>query len=541
MARIGFCGGSYTAQSILADCQRTLNLFPEINESGDGVSAKWLSPTPGLKVLVTLDGPPRGMFEFNGRCFAAGKFNFYEILPTFAASGALVSATASVLNSGTPLANDFLPVSIAANENQLLIASGGFVYVYYLNAMADSVTGNNIPAGTFTQVPQSAFTLASGNAPVKQVLFANSYFLALIANSQSVQVSNLLDGANWIPGGSIVGGVYTGGVATQLTVSLFADNVISMAADHLYVWLFGRKQSIPYLASGDLNIFSPVTGYLLEQGSLATFATVNLDNSIFWLGLDSRGSLMAWRMNGITPMRVSNHANEFIWQNYNKATDAVGYSYQDGGHSFWVIRFPSANNGNGATWVFDAATALWHERDFLNTQTGQSLAHPSTCHAFAFGQHLVGDWNTANVYWQDLSWLDNAGVPIERLRRAPHLTLEQEWIRHDRFELQIENGVGWASTDPNHNLGGAGQPPFVGLRYSDDGGRTWSNMQWRSFGFMGQYKARAYWTRLGRARDRVYEISCSEPVPVRIIDAFVNGSPNFEPTERLVHQFRKSA
>src|ERR1700685_3758095 len=109
---------------------------------------------------------------------------------------------------------------------------------------------------------------------------------------------------------------------------------------------------------------------------------------LFWLGQDSRGAAIAWRANGYTPVRISTHATEFAWQSYSKVSDAISYSYQDQGHTFWHLFFPSANK----SWRYDAATGLWHEVAYLNG--GTSIAHLSQCYCFAFGKHLVGDWNS---------------------------------------------------------------------------------------------------------------------------------------------------
>ena len=43
----------------------------------------------------------------------------------------------------------------------------------------------------------------------------------------------------------------------------------------------------------------------------------------------------------------------------------------------------------------------------------------------------------------------------------------------------------------------------------------------------------------GRARDRVYEISTTDPVPWRIIDAYLDADPGYKPQERLAHTYGK--
>jgi hypothetical protein len=65
---------------------------------------------------------------------------------------------------------------------------------------------------------------------------------------------------------------------------------------------------------------------------------------------------------------------------------------------------------------------------------------------------------------------------------------------------------------------------MISLRWSDDNGHTWSNSYDRSFGEAGEYKTRVIWRRLGRARDRIFEISVTDPVPARITDGYAEFS-----------------
>jgi hypothetical protein len=73
-----------------------------------------------------------------------------------------------------------------------------------------------------------------------------------------------------------------------------------------------------------------------------------------------------------------------------------------------------------------------------------------------------------------------------------------------------------------------GANPQVMLRWSDDGGHTWSNEHWRSMGRIGETGRRVLWRRLGmtmKLRDRVYEISGTDPVKIAIMGAELIVSP----------------
>lgn len=97
------------------------------------------------------------------------------------------------------------------------------------------------------------------------------------------------------------------------------------------------------------------------------------------------------------------------------------------------------------------------------------------------------------------------GYPIRCLRRSPHLTSEQVRVIYDSFQLDVQPGTNAVLT----------------LRYSDDGGFTWSNDVLLTTGGPGNYSNRAIAYQLGQARDRVFEVSTTDPGPVVWIAAYL--------------------
>ncbi len=104
--------------------------------------------------------------------------------------------------------------------------------------------------------------------------------------------------------------------------------------------------------------------------------------------------------------------------------------------------------------------------------------------------------------------------PIRRLRRSPMLTDERQWLSINKFQLDVEAGTGLTS--------GQGSDPQVILQWSDDKGHTWSNEHPTSAGKKGEYRRRAMWWRLGRTRERIFQVSVSDPVRWSLLDAIVN-------------------
>jgi hypothetical protein len=128
----------------------------------------------------------------------------------------------------------------------------------------------------------------------------------------------------------------------------------------------------------------------------------------------------------------------------------------------------------------------------------------------------VGDRVSGKVYEMSLDFYDDDGDELVWRRVSPHLQDEKRLIAYSSFELDLEVGRGLAS--------GQGSDPQIFLRYSDDGGYTWSSELWRSMGKTGAYRQRAIWRQLGRARDRVFEVSGSDPVFVQLNEAYVNAT-----------------
>jgi hypothetical protein len=582
------------------DAQRAINVYPEIVESQQGRSPYALYNRPGLKTLVTLAGESSvpQLFAQNGRMFAAG-LHLWEILPNLTAvdRGAL---NPSMAGPGT--------VFMTANQNQLLILSNGLLYLMDL-------TTNVL----------TAVNMAQFNDKISKIEFIDSFFIAIQRLSQVFYTSDALNGLTWQ-------------AVNAEQVSLITDNLTSVIVSHRDLWMMGNKASIVYGNTGAaLAPFAPISGGFVEQGCTALASPVRADNSIFWMGLDGLGNLIAWRANAYTPQRVSNHAVENAWAQYPIVTDLVSYSCQFNGHIWWVLYFPTAN----ATWVYDISTNMWHEWDYLDPIVGP-IAHRSCCHAFAFNQHFVGDWQTGKIYGMSMNYLDDDGTPIRKLRRAPHVGTELQWTLHKYFQLDIEPGVGpippladvqaptficlqdangvkWnvgvtaaglltsqsGSTgtpqtvvlnDPANPAttswqlgisitglltttsvalvaGGINQYPLIAadgshvwnvmvtaagllqttpggtlsrsplafLRWSDDAGHTWSNYYPLPIGKAGEYRTRVIWRRLGRSRSRVYEVTCSDPVVFRVVDAYLEASPNYGVTERIPHQYRRGA
>ena len=510
MARVALCGGSYQSSSPNADCEYTQNLMPEAIESGVGVSAMvmYRSPGTGFFCYCSNMGSIVTGFEFGtgtkARAFVVAQdlANQYlwEIFPD-----------STPVNRGTLGAAGGAASMVANNANQLMICSSGTLWILPLTT--------NI----LTQLDTTSGNVLIG--PVQTIAFSDGFFVALIQNSQTLQVSSLLNGSatGWSP-------------LNFTVVSEYADQIIAMLVDHRQVWLWGPKQTVPYFDAGaPIFPYLPAPGGFIEQGIIAPASPVKLDNSVMWIGGDDRGYGIAWRANGYLPTRISNHALETEWQSFPTCTDAIGYSFQDRGHSIAHWLFPSG----GKAYRYDVATGLWHNATY--NQSGLPVAHLSICHFMAFGKHLVGDRQSGNVYEMSPKYLTDNGTLIQRVRRGAPVAAEQEFMHLNKFQVYLETGLG--PQPPLLDAQGNPRAPEMYYRDSRDGGHTWSDPVTLDCGQAGDFTKIAEVRRLGRARSWVPEISMTDPVDWKVIDGYLDApGADFAPhQQRLVKRVAQMA
>lgn len=83
--------------------------------------------------------------------------------------------------------------------------------------------------------------------------------------------------------------------------------------------------------------------------------------------------------------------------------------------------------------------------------------------------------------------------------------------------------------------------PEVMLRWSDDSGHTWKSQIFEDTGTAGKYAQRVRFSRLGRSRQRIYELQCSDPVAWRIVDAYLKADPDYTAQKRLPRKLAETA
>lgn len=448
MPRVPFAINSYQHDSPPVSAQRVINWYPEIQPI-DAKTRIVLLPWPGLKSFTTVGtGPIRGQIVMDGVLYTVSGTRLHS-----------VDASGTATDKGTIGTNATGLVSMAHNGTQLVIINDNDGYVF------DRVLN------TLTKIADADFQQATA------VNYLDGYHVFVQLNTDTFFIS-----ANGDP--------------TSYNALDFAsaegapDKLVNIAVNARQLLLFGEETIEPWFNSGDTFPFDRLSGAYIERGLGAKNSIVSMDNTVFWLADD----LKVYRLDGFTPTRISTHAIEQRIAAFSSPGAAEGDTLSYKGHEFYVLTFPDQG-----TFVYDAATRLWHERQTYNQSDFRGC-----CFADAYGEIVVGDRGGNALYTLDRNTFDDAGDPLVcRAIGSPYYAQGRR-ARMGQFEAIFDTGRGLTT--------GQGSDPQAMMRYSNDGGRTWSAELWRSIGKKGEYDRTVEWNRLGSFEQRVIELSVSDPI-----------------------------
>lgn len=486
MARLPLIGGSYLAKSVIANAQRCINLFPEKNQP-DALVPLTYYQRPGFRALASGPeaAPVRQVYRASngvGYCVIGQKVY-------------LISQTWELTELGTLLTPATTPVSFSDNGITIWLVDGSSTG-YQIDLTTNVFSATVDPSGIFTGADRVDYidTFMLWNVP------GTKNFGSTLSNTISFDPTYIAAKTN------------------------FPDPLVTLIVNRHEILLLGQSKTEIWYDAGNPDFpFAELPGAYTEHGCCAKYSIASQDIAVYWLGQDLQGQGIVFRQRGYECKRISNHALEFAIQKYGTISDAIGYTYQQNGHVFYVLSFPSAD----ATWAFDEATEEWSQRAWTD---GDGVLHRdrSNCAAFIYGTNVVGDWENGTLYALDPNVytdevLGTAG-PISFVRSFPHIgigigqdsrpvTADGRTLEFSLFTADIECG----NVAPGIN-GKAGE---IFLRWSDDRGHTFGQAVPQPLGAPGQYISQPRWPTLGMARDRIFELSWSSPGQVGLNGAWV--------------------
>ena len=491
----------------------------------------------GTEVIITALGTGTGgtgTYTLNTSLTVATEpFNTAASAATITASIATTTLTVTAVASGTLYVGQTIQgAGITANTVITALGTGtGGVGTYTVSA-SQTVASETMYALNFSVIPTTDGAFVGADV----VDIVDNYFIYNNPNTQQWAASGLLSP---ITAALSFASKFTG-----------PDNLVSLIADHGQVYLLGETTSEVWADAGTFPFaFQRIPGSSSQHGIAAKFSVSRVGNSFAYLSRNIRGQAQIVMMNGYFPERISTHAVENTLVNVN-VSDAVAWTYQQEGHEVYVISFPTLD----LTWAYDSSTGMWHKWLYCDNFNNYHQ-HRGICSANFQNMIMVGDWENGIIYELDPNNYTDNGQNIRRLRRAPHLVSDFQREYFDELQIHFQPGVG--IQNPNAVIPSAtpvnqspfyiynnqnytillGQDLIIGnvtdapgvnpqamLRWSNDGGSTWSNEHWVSIGKQGKYKNRAIWRRLGTARDRVFEVVITDPIKAVIVSANLKAS-----------------
>lgn len=449
--------GGYKGDSLNLSSFRCVNLYPE-KIIGDS-SKVALIGTPGFNLLTSVGiGPHRGVVEHLGNAyFVSGN----EVIK-YDVNGAKTTLGTISTSAGI--------VSMSSNG----ISGGQFT-------ITDGTSGYTCDGTTVTLITDAQY-LAS---PTKNC-FIDGYTATVFNNTDYFMLSDAYD-------------------STSYTTTFKArgerdpDKLRNCAANNRQLWLFGETTTEIWYNSGNPMPFDPLPNGFVEVGIHAPDSLANIGNlGLMWMAQDKKGKGQVIHALGFNAREITTPTILSEWRTYSRLDNAVAFTYQEAGHTFYVLTFPTDNK----TWVYDLTTELWHER-----QAGQVGRVRASSYIYFNGKHIVGDFENGNIYEMSVGvYTDNTDY-IHRYFTTSHIAENGETIRHNYLDLEAEVGVGLAN--------GQGSTPDIWMDYSDDGGHLFNNKRFATLGIGGTFSQQIRWPFLGNSSNRVYRVGTSEPVKIR--------------------------
>src|SRR5271166_1154973 len=491
MARTPFFGAAYTSRSSnFADC-RQINLYSEVSDDGGKLAQSKdigvLYLAPGLTLRVTCgSGPVRALhtavFPNNPTLYAVSGNHLYSIdkfltVTDLGAIGPTAAGPAVIIDNGQA-------------GKQVAVFSGNLGFSWSPTAGLQPIT---LP---FNSRPISA-SYMDGFGVINQ------------AGSALWFQSNLLDLTTW-------------DALNFASADTTPDNAVALARVRRDMYVIKEFDTEIWDNVGTPGfVFARNPTLLIEHGCIAPASVAKTGEALVWLARNSEGLGTVVLVDGYAARRISTHGLEDEILTYPRIDDAIGYAYQQSGHHFYMLTFPSGD----ATWCYDRTTSeklgvpVWHQRAWLDGLNGIWRRHWSNCYANFNGHCLVGDYSNGNIYEFDYSAFLDWQTPRAWLRSWRAIAQPTDIpTRYNSLRIDMQTGIDVApSVYPATG-------PLLTLRCSDDGGHTWPVIVEASAGRIGETAARVKFNRLGATRrnsglDRIFELTSGDIFPAALIGA----------------------
>jgi hypothetical protein len=272
------------------------------------------------------------------------------------------------------------------------------------------------------------------------------------------------------------------------------DPLVALASVGQALYLFGSNGYEVWTTTPNFNFPFARTNFVGQNIGCAAKSSVSVfGNSVYFLGGNAEGRGIVYVLSGYQPVRISDNRIEEIIQGLPSFDDAVGFTYQEQGHVFYVLSFGIGDK----TLVYDVTTKIWAQREYRNPVSGVESRRPEIVQCVFNGKMLVGDFRSGNIYEMSRAYQTDDGNPVIRTKVLSVWPTEQiQRVHVPPFALFLDMGKTASGVEA----------PQAMLSFSDNRGETYGIEHYRELGRTGEYGKRVVWHGQGTTYGRNYKI-----------------------------------
>lgn len=443
-------GAGLFSKSEHLNAQHRLNVYAEVQHIEDKTRISFHG-TPGLVLFAdTGTQPIRGMVVTETTLYAVNGTTLYSIdnTPTITSIGTLNTSTGRV--------------DMAWTGTHVVMVDGTNGYTYNPTTLTFAqITSGDFPNGATTVTWHDGYTI--------------------VENGTEFAISALDDPTTW-------------SAIDRAAAESSADDLVRVFADRGYISLFGRLTTELWGNTGSADFpYQRIGGGVIERGLAAKWSVTKFRDGIAGLFQNSEGDVEVGLIAGGSYQKISSPEIDYTINNYSNPNNATGLAYRHSGHSFYQINFGTDDK----SWIFDADSTLWSQ---VSTDDHRHIGEQAVSF---INRTLLASAETGKLYRLAVDVYSDDGAVLKREITSRHL-YEEDYFSISSLWVDTEGGTGLTL--------GQGVNPVVMLRISKDGGKTFPTEIFGNPGEIGEYQQRLHYRRLGRSRNWVFKLRCTDPI-----------------------------
>ena len=451
-------GPSKQDRNIQVSSQMSINMYPAIKDPG-AKSDLVMYSHPGLLRKTTIGlGPIRSnALRWKSNLYWISGSSVYKQDST----GTYTLLTGSLLTSGSRVVMD-------GGRTYFMITDG--TYGYYCDGT------------TVTRITDADFPTPT------HVAYIDGYFVVNDLDTDNFYINTTTeDPTAWA-------------ALDFATANARPDAILGHIVNGKDLYVIGDESTQIYFNSNNADF--PFDSYpgAMPVGIEAAYSLVSGSMGVFFLATNYEGDKAIVRIQGHSVSVISDQ--ELAWQinDYTTTSDAYAWVRRQAGMTFYEITFPAA----GKTWSYNIDHGLWSQLKSYGLTRFRGAGYGSLG-----SSAFIGDYSDGRIYQLDFDTYKDDSQAYIRTRRTRIFHNKGLNMSYRSVMLDVDAGVGLIT--------GQGSDPQVMMRYSPDGGHTWSSELWTTLGAIGEFNTKPVWNNLGDSRNMVLEYSCSDPVKFNLI------------------------